>query len=105
MPRPYNATTQKYAHRASIGHDGNVMEERARGVQSRVGRPKVKSMFHAMVGLSKFGEDGSEMHPKLVAVDIDAYGEEWTFAERRNVGIYLLLQVRESPGSRVQGQG
>ena len=86
-------TSKKYAHRASIGHDGRVMEDRARGVQSAVGRPKVKSIFHAMAGLSKFGEDGSEMHPKLVAVDVDAYGEEWTFVERRNVAVYVFLQV------------
>lgn len=88
------ATTKKYAHRASIGHDGRVMEVRARDVQTALGRPKVKSIFHSMAGLSKFGEDGSAMHPKLVAVDIDAYGEEWTFVERRNVAFYIFLQVR-----------
>jgi hypothetical protein len=70
-----------------------VLEDRARGVQTAVGRPKVKSIFHAMAGQRKFGEDGSEMHPKLVAVDVDAYGEEWTFVERRNVVIYACLQV------------
>lgn len=88
------STTKKYAHRASIGHDGRVMEVRARDVQTAMGRPKVKSIFHSMAGFSKFGEDGSAMHPKLVAVDIDAYGEEWTFVERRNVALYVFLQVR-----------
>ena len=77
----------------SVGHHGRSMEARAQGVQAAVGRPKVKSLFHAMAGLTTFGADGSEMHPKLVAVDVDAYGEAWTFTERRNVVMYALLHV------------
>ena len=56
-------------------------------------RPKVKSLFHAMAGVRRFGDDGSEMHPKLVAVDVDAYGEEWTPTEQRHVALYGLLQA------------
>ena len=87
------STTHKYKHRASIGHDARVMEERGMRVQARVGRPKVKSIFHAMAGVRRFGDDGSEMHPKLVAVDVDAYGEEWTPTEQRHVALYGLLQA------------
>ena len=84
------STTRKYKHRASIGHDARVMTERGIRVQNAVGRPKVKSLFHAMAGVRRFGDDGGEMHPKLVAVDVDAYGEEWTPREQRMVALYFL---------------
>ena len=91
---PSNAsTTHKYKHRASIGHDARVMEERGLRVQNAVGRPKVKSIFHAMAGVRRFGEDGGAMHPKLVAVDVDAYGEDWTPREQRMVAFYFLLHA------------
>ena len=54
------------------------MTERGIRVQNAVGRPKVKSLFHAMAGVRRFGDDGGEMHPKLVAGDADDDGEEWT---------------------------
>ena len=53
VDRPVS-TTHKYKHRASIGHDARVMEERGMRVQARVGRPKVKSIFHAMAGVRPF---------------------------------------------------
>ena len=87
------STTRKYKHRASIGHDARVMEERGLRVQNAVGRPKVKSIFHAMAGVRRFGEDGGAMHPKLVAVDVDAYGEDWTPREQRMVASYFLLHA------------
>ena len=87
------STTRKYKHRASIGHDARVMTERGIRVQNAVGRPKVKSLFHAMAGVRRFGDDGGEMHPKLVAVDVDAYGEEWTPREQRAVAFYFLTHA------------
>ena len=87
------STTRKYKHRASIGHDARVMEERGLRVQNAVGRPKVKSIFHAMAGVRRFGDDGGAMHPKLVAVDVDAYGEDWTPREQRMVAFYFLLHA------------
>ena len=87
------STTHKYKHRASIGHDARVMEERGLRVQNGVGRPQVKSIFQAMAGVRRFGEDGGAMHPKLVAVDIDAYGEDWTPREQRMVAFYFLLHA------------
>ena len=33
------------------------------------------------------------MHPKLVAVDADAYGEDWTPREQRMVACYFLLHA------------
>ena len=89
----HGSTTHKYKHRASIGHDARVMEERGLRVQNGVGRPQVKSIFQAMAGVRRFGEDGGAMHPKLVAVDIDAYGEDWTPREQRMVAFYFLLHA------------
>ena len=71
------------------------MEERGALVQARVGRPKVKSIFHAMTGARRFGGlgggGGDALHPKLLAVDHDAYGHEWTAGEQRRVAAYALL--------------
>ena len=89
----FNSTTHKYKHRASIGHDARIMEERGLRVQNAVGRPQVKSIFHAMAGVRRFGEDGGAMHPKLVAVDVDAYGGDWTPREQRMVAFYFLLHA------------
>ncbi len=54
------------------GHDGELMEERSLKVQNSLGRrPNAKSLFHAMAGVQRHGDDGGDMHPKLIAVDID----------------------------------
>ena len=93
-PAPTRSTAHKYKHRASIGHDARIMEERGALVQARVGRPKVKSIFHAMTGARRFGGlggGGDALHPKLLAVDHDAYGHEWTAGEQRRVAAYALL--------------
>jgi phytol kinase len=92
-PTASKSAVREYKHRASIGHDARVMETRGLRVQNAIGRPKVKSIFRALAGVDGFGEDGAEMHPKLVAVDVDAYGETWTRGEQRNVASYFLLHV------------
>lgn len=79
--------------RPSIGADGEFMEQRSFKVQKKVGRPNVKSIFHAMAGVQVHGDDGSEMHPKLIAVDIDAYGEQWTTYEKKMTLFYFIIHA------------
>ena len=83
--------------RVAIGHDGELMEQRSLKVQNSLGRrPNAKSLFHAMAGVQRHGDDGGDMHPKLIAVDIDgAY-----FCLSPNPAAFLLPLVEYNTSNK-----
>ena len=69
-----------YCKRNSIGHDGRAAEIKNNMIQKRIGRPRAKSLFSSIFTHSY--DKRNHMHPKLLSVDIAAYGLGWKESEK-----------------------
>lgn len=69
-----------HCERNSIGHDGRVAEIKNNMIQKKIGRPRAKSLFSSIFTQSY--DKKRHMHPKLLSVDIAAYGLGWKESEK-----------------------
>ena len=93
---PPGSTRDLTTARVSIGHDARVAEEHEQKLLDSMGKPvRVQSVFRAVSGITThYGDSPTGMHPKLSAVDEDAYGAKtWTWREMRNTGFYTFIHL------------
>ena len=83
----FHDTTHR--QRNSIGHDGRAAEIKNNMIQKKIGRPRAKSLFSSIFTQSY--DKKSHMHPKLLSVDIAAYGLGWKESERCLALFFLLI--------------
>lgn len=93
---PPGSTRDLTTARVSIGHDARVAEEHEQKLLDSMGKPvRVQSVFRAVSGITThYGDSPTGMHPKLTAVDEDAYGAKtWTWREMRNTAFYTFIHL------------
>ena len=93
---PPGSTRDLTTARVSIGHDARVAEEHEQKLLDSMGKPvRVQSVFRAVSGITThYGDSPTGMHPKLSAVDEDAYGAKtWTWREMRNTAFYTFIHL------------
>ena len=93
---PPGSTRDLTTARVSIGHDARVAEEHEQKLLDSMGKPvRFQSVFRAVSGITThYGDSPTGMHPKLSAVDEDAYGAKtWTWREMRNTGFYTFIHL------------
>jgi len=84
----YESGDQAFQSRNSVGHDAHVAEMKNTIIHEKIGRPRSQSIFKYTTEKT----DGNiPMHPKLLAVDIAAYGLEWKESEKCVFVLFLLI--------------
>ena len=78
-----------HCERNSIGHDGRAAEIKNNMIQKKIGRPRAKSLFSSIFTQSY--DKKRHMHPKLLSVDIAAYGLGWKESEKCLALFFLLI--------------
>ena len=78
-----------HCERNSIGHDGRAAEIKNNMIRKKIGRPRAKSLFSSIFTQSY--DKKRHMHPKLLSVDIAAYGLGWKESEKCLALFFLLI--------------